>query len=189
VELVPELAPHTILVDAVSKGLAGTGLRVGWAAGPPELIEKMSAMAGHFGAWAPRAEQVATAKFLRDAAALSAYRRHICGELHQRLHALHRGFSEMRAAGLPVEHIEPQGAIYLSVRFALLGGTVAGRTIRTNEDLRQVLLREAGFAIVPFGAFGLETDDGWVRASVGAVSPLEIQEGLARVRRLLESIG
>jgi aspartate aminotransferase len=58
--------------------------------------------------------------------------------------------------------------------------------IRGNEDLRQALLREAGFAIVPFEAFGLETDDGWVRASVGAVSPGEIREGLARVRSLLE---
>jgi aspartate aminotransferase len=186
VELVPELAPYTVLVDAVSKGLAGTGLRVGWAVGPPELIEKMAAMAGHFGAWAPRAEQIATARFLRDETALAAYRRHICEELHVRLHALHVGFDEMRSAGLPVEHIEPQGAIYLSVRFALRGRTFSGRTIATNEDLRQVLLREAGFAIVPFEAFGLPGDDGWVRASVGAVSLGEIREGLSRVRSLLE---
>jgi aspartate aminotransferase len=186
VELVPELAPYTILVDAVSKGFAGTGLRVGWAVGPPQLIEKMAAMAGHFGAWAPRAEQIATARFLRDEAALAAYRRHICEELHVRLDVLHRGFEEMRAAGLPVEHIEPQGAIYLSVRFGLRGRSFAGQVIRSNEDLRQTLLREAGFAIVPFEAFGLETDDGWVRASVGAVSLGEIREGLARVRSLLE---
>ena len=33
VELVPEMAAYTIFVDGISKGLAATGLRVGWAVG------------------------------------------------------------------------------------------------------------------------------------------------------------
>jgi aspartate aminotransferase len=187
VELVPEVAPYTVLVDAVSKGLSGTGLRVGWGAAPPALAAKMKAMAGHFGAWAPRPEQVGTAGFLRDGAALAAHRRHIRAELFARLHALHEGFSAMRADGLPVETIEPQGAIYLSVRFGLTGRSVAGRAIASGEDLRVALLQEAGFGVVPFEAFGFSGEAGWVRLSVGAVSLREIEDGLARVRRMLEA--
>ena len=187
VGLVPEIAPHAIAVDAVSKGLSGTGLRVGWAVGPTALVKKMAQMAGHYGAWAPRPEQVATARFLRERETLHAHRRHMVAELESRLSRLDEGFSTMRAAGLPVEHIEPQGAIYLSVRFDLIGRIVAGRRIRTNEDIRGVLLEEAGFAVVPFEAFGLEGETGWMRLSVGAVSPDEIDEGLAHVRAVLES--
>lgn len=187
VGLVPEIAPYAILVDAVSKGLAGTGLRVGWAAGPPAIVAKMTSMAGHFGAWAPRPEQIATARFLRDRAALHEHRRTMNEKLSARLNVLHEGFRAMREAGLPVEHIEPQGAIYLSVRFAVAGRTLGGRRIESDEDLRSALLREAGFAVIPFGAFGFEGADGWVRVSVGAVSVREIREGLDRVRRLLET--
>ena len=185
VELVPEMAPYTLLIDAVSKGLCGTGLRVGWVAAPPAIIEKMAALLGHYGSWAPRAEQIATARFLRDRPALLAHRRWMTRELSARLDALDAGFRAMRTAGLPVEHIHPQGAIYLSVRFDLVGRKVAGRTIRNNEDLRQVLLAEAGFAVVPFEAFGGEGQDGWVRLSVGAVGVDAIHEGLERVRTLL----
>ncbi|MFN8180181.1 MAG: aminotransferase class I/II-fold pyridoxal phosphate-dependent enzyme [bacterium] len=185
VGLVPEMAPYTLLIDAVSKGLCGTGLRVGWVAGPPDITAKMAALLGHYGSWAPRAEQIATARFLRDRDALLAHRRWMIRELSARLHALDAGFRAMREAGLPVEHIEPQGAIYLSVRFDLQGRRLAGRVIRDNEDLRQVLLNEAGFAVVPFEAFGGEGHDGWVRLSVGAVGVDEIEAGLARVRTLL----
>jgi aspartate aminotransferase len=145
----------------------------------------MAALLGHYGSWAPRAEQIATARFLRDRPALLAHRRWMIRELSARLDTLDAGFRAMRAAGLPVEHIDPQGAIYLSVRFDLVGRKVAGRTIRDNEDLRQVLLAEAGFAVVPFEAFGGEGTDGWVRLSVGAVGVDAIHEGLERVRTLL----
>lgn len=187
VGLVPEMAPFTILVDAVSKGLAGTGLRVGWAVGPPPLVKKMTSMAGHFGAWAPRPEQVATARFLRDHSAVASHRLRMNAKLQDRLDVLHQGFSAMREAGLPVEHIEPQGAIYLSVRFSIRGRTIGGRRIETNEDLRIALLQGAGFAVIPFEAFGFEGESGWVRVSVGAVSPAEIRDGLERVRGLLSA--
>jgi len=187
VGLMPVVAKYTILIDAVSKGLCGTGLRVGWALGPPSIMARLSAMSGHYGTWAPRAEQVATARFLRDRTALQGHRDWMRDALSTRLAALDEGFAALRADGYPVEHIEPQGAIYLSIRFALAGQTIAGRTIRTNEDLRSVLLAGAGFAVVPFEAFGLPNGDGWVRASVGAVSVAEIHDGIARVRALLDS--
>ena len=186
VELVPEMAPYTFMTDAVSKGLCGTGVRVGWMAGPPDLVKKMAAMCGHYGAWAPRAEQLGTARFLRERESLLAHRRLLIGEVEKRLGLLDEGLTEMKNAGLPVDHIEPQGAIYLSVRFGLKGQTIDGQRLESNEDIRSLLLRKAGFAVVPFEAFGLAGDDGWFRISVGAVSPDEIRTGLARVRELLE---
>jgi aspartate aminotransferase len=187
VGLVPEIAPYVVMTDAVSKALSGTGLRVGWALAPPSIVRKMAALGGHYGTWAPRPEQVGTARFLRDRTALEAHRREIRRRIEARLDSLDRGFREMRRAGLPVEHIAPQGAIYLSVRFDLIGRTLAGRSVRSNEDIRSLLLHEAGFAVVPFQAFGLSGESGWMRLSIGAVSVDEIHAGLERVRRLLEA--
>jgi len=85
------------------------------------------------------------------------------------------------AAGLPVRDIPPQGAIYLSIQFDLIGR----RGFRTNDDVRRFLLREAGFAVVPFQAFGLAGENGWFRSSVGAVSVRDIDEALPRVEAAL----
>jgi aspartate aminotransferase len=145
-------------------------------------------MAGHFGAWAPRAEQVATARFLRDRDALMRHRTEMNRALMDRLGMIHSGLTAMRRDGLPVQHIEPQGAIYLSARFEVRGRTLGGRRIDSNEDLRAALLQDAGCAVIPFEAFGFGGEDGWVRLSVGAVSVQEIREGLQRVRSLLSSV-
>jgi aspartate aminotransferase len=181
VRLVPESAPYVIFVDGISKAFAATGLRVGWGVGPPAVISAMRDFLGHVGAWAPRAEQVATAEVLRDAATVDAYNREFRAQLQARLDRLHDGLSAMHASGLPVSDISPQGAIYLSVRFDLVGK----RGLRTNDDVRHYLLEEAGFAVVPFQAFGLEGDTGWFRLSVGAVSTREIDEALPRVESAL----
>lgn len=185
VGVLPEVAPYTVMLDAVSKSLCGTGLRVGWAVGPQRLIGRMAALGGHYGSWAPRPIQVGTAAFLRDKPSLEAHRRWMIDALETRLGALDTGLRAMREDGLPVTHVEPQGAIYLSVRFDLMGRTVNGTKITDNESLRQVLLSGAGFAVIPFDAFGFHGEDGWMRISVGAVSVDEIHEGLGRVRALL----
>jgi aspartate aminotransferase len=93
----------------------------------------------------------------------------------------------MRTDGLPVDAIEPMGAIYLSARFALNGcRTRAGTTLRTNEEIRKYLLQEAGLAVVPFQAFGGTDESGWFRLSAGAVSVAEIERVMPRVRRACE---
>ena len=101
-----------------------------------------------------------------------------------RLETLHQGLMELRARGLPVSDTSPQGAIYLSVRFDLIGR----KGIRNNEDIRELLLKKAGFAVVPFQAFGLQDETGWFRCSVGAVSEAEIREVLPRVEAALRSV-
>jgi aspartate aminotransferase len=92
----------------------------------------------------------------------------------------------MAAEGYPVEAIAPQGAIYLSVRFDLFGKTLHGRAVRTNDDLRKLLLEIAGLALVPFQAFGLRGDTGWFRLSVGAVSLEAIDAAFPRLRHLMD---
>lgn len=65
VSLVPELRDYVIYIDGLSKVYAATGIRVGWSFGPIEIMNKMRAILSHVGAWAPKAEQMATAWFLK----------------------------------------------------------------------------------------------------------------------------
>jgi aspartate aminotransferase len=109
--------------------------------------------------------------------------------LLERLEALHTGFGQLKAEGLPVDSVRPEGAMYLSLRLDLVGRTLDGAPIADNEALRKLLLERAGLAVVPFQAFGLAEETGWFRLSVGAVSVRDIQEMLPRVRTLLETIG
>jgi aspartate aminotransferase len=94
----------------------------------------------------------------------------------------------MKEDGYPVECVTPQGAIYLSLKLDLIGRKVGGKPMATNEAIRQLLLQEAGFAVVPFQAFGLSEDTGWFRLSVGAVSMEEIESCFPRLRRLLDRL-
>ncbi|MBJ6760279.1 aminotransferase class I/II-fold pyridoxal phosphate-dependent enzyme [Myxococcaceae bacterium JPH2] len=184
VELVPEIAPYTVFVDGISKAFAATGVRVGWGVGPPSIISRMRDVLGHVGAWAPKAEQVATARYLDDTAACETYLQAMRRSVDVRLEALYQGFERMRAAGLPVRAIAPQGAIYLSVRFDLVGKG----DLKTNDDIRKRLLEKASFAVVPFQAFGLNEDSGWFRLSVGATSVAEIEEALPRVEATVREV-
>src|SRR5580700_5840562 len=185
VELVPEVAPYTLLLDALSKAVCATGLRVGWGLMPPAVRKRMADMLGHVGAWAPKAEQVATAALLDAPDALRAFQTGMKAKVKERLDALYAGFSAMKREGFPVDAIAPQGAIYLSARFDLFGRTINGRTIATNDDIRRLLLESAGLALVPFQAFGLKGDTGWFRLSVGAVSMADIASVFPRLRELM----
>lgn len=185
--LVPEVAPYTVLIDAISKSLAATGLRVGWGLAHPAVIARMSDLLGHVGAWAPKPEQVATAAFVRDRAAWDTYRSEMAERLRQRLTLLHEGFTRMAARGIPIESVSPEGTLYLSVRFPI-GVTVRGRALATNEDVRKLLLDEAGIAVVPFQAFALPHEHGWCRISVGAVSVADVKSGLERIETLFAEL-
>ncbi|HEX7833176.1 MAG TPA: aminotransferase class I/II-fold pyridoxal phosphate-dependent enzyme [Thermoanaerobaculia bacterium] len=178
-QVVPESAAYTIFVDGISKAFAATGLRVGWTVAPPAITARMRDLLGHIGAWAPKAEQLAVASFLRQKDEIAAFHEQMTRELRLRLDALYDGLTAMRREGLPVNAIAPQGAIYLSVQFDLVD------RMKTNEAIRQFLLNEAGFAVVPFQAFGLKEEDGWFRLSAGAVSLSDIDAGLKRVRDAL----
>ena len=184
VALVPEMAPYTVFVDGISKAFAATGVRVGWGVGAPTLISRMRDVLGHVGAWAPKAEQVATARYLDDTQATESFLTTMRQRVDVRLEALYKGFQRMKEAGLPVEAIAPQGAIYLTVRFDVVGKD----GLATNDAIRKRLLEKARFAVVPFQAFGLQEDTGWFRLSVGATSVAEIEEALPRVEATVREI-
>ncbi len=176
--LVPEVTPYIITIDAISKAFAATGLRVGWAVLPPVLAERMKAFIGHVGAWAPKPEQVGTAALLDDDAAMEAFGATFRAALAERLDILDAGLTR-----LGVQHLVPQGAIYLSVRFDKLFGRpgLDDAPMTTNEDIRRFLLHRAGVAVVPFQAFDLAGESGWFRMSVGAVSPAQLHAALERL--------
>jgi aspartate aminotransferase len=186
--LVAEAAPWVITVDGISKAFASTGLRVGWVLGAPAVIARMRDLLGHVGAWAPRAEQVATAELLSDAGAIAAYRTGLHAGIRARLDRLYEGFQGLRREGYPVDCIEPQGAIYLSLQLDLVGRQIEGRALATNDDIRRLLLEDAGVAVVPFQAFGLRGETGWFRLSVGAVSMADIERAFPRIRALLDRV-
>ena len=188
-ELLPEMARYTVLVDGISKAFAATGLRVGWSAGPVDIIQRMSAVLGHVGAWAPRAEQVATVALLDDPAAIREFQHGFKRDLWERLELLHRGLQDLKARGLPVDSIPPIGAMYLTARIHPFGGRASdGTELRTNDDVRRWLLEAAGIGVVPFQAFGVSEDSGWFRMSVGAVSLTEIEAALPRLEQALRKL-
>ena len=189
VSLRPEMAPYTFLIDGISKAFAATGMRVGWVVGPSAGIKVMENILTHVGTWAPRAEQVATARLLDDMDAIAAFRLALIAGVQQRLTLLYSAIQDFKAAGHPVDATEPMGAIYLSARFDLRGRvTRNGAKLLSHDDVRKWLLEEAGLAVVPFDAFGSSTDEGWFRLSVGAVSVADIEASLPRLRAGLESL-
>jgi len=187
--LVPEMKDYTIFIDGISKAFAATGLRVGWTVGPADVIDRMSTILGHVGAWAPRPEQHASAALLDDDATMDAYVAELMAGLGARLDRLYQGFDAMKRDGLPVEAIPPMGAIYLTVKVAPFGRrTPSGQVLQTNEDVRRYLLDAARFAVVPFQAFGVSGDAGWFRLSVGAVGLQELDGALERVAQALRDL-
>ena len=184
----PEVAPYAVYVDGISKAFAATGVRVGWIVAPVDVAGPMSGLLGHVGAWAPKAEQSAVASMLGDEAAMGSYRASMIAGLRERLSGLYDGLVTMGDAGLPVEVLAPEGAIYLSVRFALAGRHAPdGALLETDEDVRQYLLKAAGLAVVPFQAFGVTEDSGWYRLSVGAVSSEQIVRMLPRLEQAIRA--
>ncbi|MFN0181823.1 MAG: pyridoxal phosphate-dependent aminotransferase [Gemmatimonadales bacterium] len=186
--VVPEAAPYLLVLDGISKAFAATGLRLGWVTAAPAVIARIKDFLGHVGAWAPRPEQVGTAEFLADPAAVTEYRSTMARGVKARLDALYHGFRALANGGYPVDVVDPQGAIYLSLRLDLVGKSFGGRAIATNEDIRQIMLEQAGLGVVPFQAFGLKGETGWFRLSVGSVSLKDIEDAFPRVRGFLDKI-
>jgi aspartate aminotransferase len=187
--LMPEMARYTLFVDGISKAFAATGLRVGWGVGPVDIMTRMAHILGHVGAWAPRAEQIATVEMLDDPEAIRAFQATFKTKIQASLDRLHRGLQALKAEGLPVESIPPMGAIYLTARIHPFGGRTPGGTeLLTNDDIRRFVLEAAAIGIVPFQAFGAAADDGWFRLSVGAVGEAEIEAALPRLAAALRSL-
>lgn len=180
----PEMARYTIFSDAVSKGFAGTGLRVGWMVAPPHITASVKALMTHVGAWAPRPEQSATAQLLNDPDAIDSYMKVFKRKIQERLDALYHAFSRWRSEGLPVDVIAPEGAMYLSVKVDLVGR----EGFPDTDAVRRFLLEQADCAVIPFECFGDTHNSGWLRFSVGAVGMEEVEACLPKIERALRSL-
>ena len=189
VSLRPELRPYTIFVDGISKSFAATGVRVGWAFGPKKVIEKMKSILGHVGAWSPKAEQVASAKYLTKDNLVDEYLGQFKSAIEQRLVGFYNGIQQLKSEGHPVDAITPKAAIYLTVQFNLKGKTKQdGAVIETTEDITQYLLSEARLAVVPFNAFGASRTSTWYRLSVGTSSLEDVTASIDSLRSALEKL-
>src|SRR5476649_2305604 len=95
VSLRPELKDVTIFIDGASKCFASTGVRVGWGFGPAHVINHMKSIVGHMGAWSPKAEQVAMAKFLMNDTFVDTYLAKLKGNIQASLNTLYEGFQQL----------------------------------------------------------------------------------------------
>ncbi|MBS1587364.1 MAG: aminotransferase class I/II-fold pyridoxal phosphate-dependent enzyme [Bacteroidetes bacterium] len=186
VALRPEIKPYTIFVDGISKAFAATGVRVGWALGPTKVIAKMKALLSHIGAWAPMAEQKATAQFMSEEQAIDTYLSGFKAALEERLVKIYNGFKALKDKGYPVDAVAPQAAIYLTIRIDLKGRSPNGRFLETQNDVTSYLLDEAKLALVPFYAFGADRQSPWYRLSVGTCSLGEIDEMFKKLESALQ---
>lgn len=185
----PQLRPYAVFIDGVSKSMAGTGVRVGWANGPLNIISRMRAFIAHMGAWAPKPEQVAVGRFLSEHDAVDAFLVDFRQQLQNRLQGFYQGFMALKAQGYDVDAIAPQAAIYLSVRMNLKHKmTPQGRILYSDEDVHQYLLNDVGIGVLPFSWFGAENFSDWYRISVGTCTQQQVDEVMLILEQALQSL-
>ena len=189
VSLRPELKERVIYIDGISKCLAATGVRVGWAFGPEHVMSKMKTIIGHVGAWSPKPEQVATGQFLDQTADWNEFLESFKEKIQKSLDTLYQGLMQLKSDGFAVNAIQPMGAIYLTIQIDYLGkSTPAGQLLKTSADLVFYLINEAGVGLVPFSAFSADPGMNWFRASVGGCSLEDIQAMLPRLKDALTKL-
>jgi aspartate aminotransferase len=189
VSLHPEMREYTVYIDAISKVFAATGVRVGWAFGPAEIIGKMKAIMTHIGSWAPTAEQKATAQWLLRNEDIDAYLKTFREALSLRLQKIHDGFMDLKREGFDVDVLAPEAGIYLTIKIDLKGKkTQEGQVLRSQSEVTSYVLREAGLAVVPFTAFGASQDSPWYRLSVGTCKLESIPGMITGLREAMDRL-
>jgi aspartate aminotransferase len=172
--VVPELADTCVVLNGVAKTYAMTGWRVGWMAGPADVIKAatnyQSHLCGNVSNVAQRAALAAVAGPLDAVAQMGAAfdkrRRTIVDLLN----------------GIPgVECPTPQGAFYAypSVK-GLLGKELRGVRPQNSTELAEILLEHAAVAVVPGEAFGTP---GYFRLSY-ALGDDDLVAGVTRIGEL-----
>jgi aspartate aminotransferase len=189
VDLTPEIKDYVLYVDGISKCFASTGLRVGWSFGPPKVIKKMQAIILHMGAWAPRAEQTGLSVFLSNKKAVDEYLANFKSQLYERLIIIHDAFTKLKEEGFDVDAVNPQGAIYLSVKIDIRGKkTPDGKLINNTEDIYDYILNDARIATVPFYAFGTSREYPWFRISVGTCTIESAKNAMESLKKSLRKL-
>ena len=175
----PELRDRTLAINGVSKTYAMTGWRIGWIAGPRDLIQAidtlLSQSAGNCCSVSQAAATVALngdQSFVAQSVAIYRQRR---DSMASRINAI-QGLSCAM----------PDGAFYLYVNCAGLIGqhTPSGKPLATDADVVLFLLEQAGVAVVAGSAYGLSP---YFRLSI-ATSIEVLTEGADRIAAAVESL-
>ena len=149
-EAAPELVDRVLLVNGVSKSYAMTGWRLGYCAGPAEVVKAINKLQSHMSSCPSSISQAAAAEalsgdqsFVGRATAEYRVRRDLCVT---RLNAID---------GLGA--LAGDGAFYVFADCSGVIGRVtpAGTTIETDNDFVAYLLEQAGVATITGSAYGL----------------------------------
>jgi aspartate aminotransferase len=169
----------TIIVNGVSKTYAMTGWRIGYAAGPEELIKAMTKI---------QSQSTTNASSIAQWAAVEA----ISGPQDEveRMRREFEGRRKLIVDGLNaipgVTCRNPEGAFYAFPDVSgTFGKSFSGTPITGSIDFAAFLLTEAKVALVPGAEFG---DDTCVRLSYAA-STAEITEGVRRIGEAVKKLG
>ena len=173
--VVPEILEKCVVLNGVAKTYAMTGWRVGWMAGPSDVIKAASNMQSHATSNVCNVAQVAaTAAVSGGLDDVNVMRT----AFDERRLTIHRMLNEIEG----VECLEPQGAFYAFPSLqGLIGGKVANRQVDSTLDLATIVLEEANVAFVPGEAFGAP---GYARFSF-ALGIDDLVEGINRVAELV----
>lgn len=165
----PGMRERTVVINSFSKSYSMTGWRVGFAAGPQEIIGKMTVLQENLVACAPAFGQWAARYALQSRCDLEKMR----GIYRRRRDLMTGGLNAIPGIRCEV----PKGAFYVFPDIRALE--------RSSEELAEVLLEGAHVAAIPGSAFG-ENGEGFLRMSY-ANSEENISEALRRIRAFLKT--
>jgi aminotransferase len=166
----PGMHKRTILLGGFSKDYAMTGWRIGYAAGPAELIKGLVRVHQYMVMSAPTMSQAAAEEALKSG---EPYVKEMHDEYDRRRRLIVDGLNRI---GLPT--VEPHGAFYA---FPKVSGTGLD-----DEQFAHRLLQEEHVAVVPGNSFGAG-GEGFVRCSY-ATAYEQIEEALKRIERFVKKI-
>jgi aspartate aminotransferase len=178
-EVEPALYPRTLTMNGVSKAYAMTGWRIGYAAGPVELIKAMDMIQGQQTSGACTIAQWASVEalngpqdFVHKNKAIFQGRRDLVVSM----------LNQSRGISCP----SPEGAFYVYPSCAALIGkkTASGKVIDNDESFVSALLEQEGVAVVQGSAFGLGPN---FRISY-ATSEALLEEACSRIQRFTASL-
>jgi len=177
-DVCPEIRDYLICVDGISKSLCATGVRVGWVFGPKNIISKMTEIFSHIGAWSPKPEQTAVAKYLNDYELISEFITNKVNQYSEISNKICEKLEELKQRKFRIDYQKPEGGIYISI---YLGES---QFFTNVENYVQFLIKNCGVGLVPFEYFGSTDNNGWFRMSIGGVDINNIDE----VTKSLETI-
>jgi len=166
-----EARRRTLLVNSLSKTYAMTGWRVGYCAGPAEVIQAMLLVL--------QQSSRGPATFVQDAAAHALQSDQECVRRMTAEYQQRRDLVVNRLTGIPgVEPLVPEGGLFVMVDVRRLG--------MPSDDVRCFLLREAGVVVIHGAAYG-PGGEGTLRVSFAAGGET-LQRGLERLRDGLQRL-